>query len=166
MPMKKLKSLLALSCALLVALFAFGCTVPQSTEAQSTATSSRQYMADVNQMVEKLSTQLEGFQDAVSREDAVTMRTQADNAFQVLDELSAIEAPDELSELKKSYVKGADQLKGALNDYIDLYTEIASASASHPFDYSSYQDRISAIQDEYDEGVKTLEDADKSATEL
>lgn len=166
MPLKKMKSLCALACALLLALFAFGCTMPQTTDAQSTANSSRQYMTDVNQMVEKLSTQLDAFQDAVSREDAVTMRTQADNAFQILDQMAALEAPEELNDLKQSYTKGADQLKDALNQYIDLYTEIASANASHPFDYATYQDRLNSIQDKYNEGVQTLEDADKSATEL
>ena len=166
MSLKMVKNLCALACALMMGLFAFGCSMPQNPDAQSTAESSRQYMADVNQMVEKLSTQLDGFQDAVSREDAVTMRTQADNAFQILDEMAALEAPEELADLKKSYTQGADQLKSALNDYIDLYTEITTANASHPFDYSTYQDRLSDIQDKYNEGVQTLEDADKSATEL
>ncbi len=166
MSIRKINSLLALSFALVFALFMFGCAVPQASDGQTTADSSRQYMADVNQAVEKLSDQLNGFQDAVSREDAVTMRTQADNAFQTLDELAAIEAPAELDELKKSYVKGADQLKDALNDYIDLYTEIAAATDAHPFDYATYDERLKKIQEAYDEGVKTLEDADKSATEL
>ncbi len=159
----------AVVCAVVLSLFLAGCTAPQAAnqeEDKDQTLTSTQYMAKVNQLVEKLDERLQGFNEAVSREDAITMRTQADNAFAVLDEIAAIEPPEELKDLREQYIKGCDQLKDALNSYVTLYTELSNATQSEPFDYASYPDRIEQIQDQYDEGIKTLEDADKAATEL
>ena len=76
-----------------------GCMPQQQTSAASQAQSdNRAYMTQVNQTMETLQTRLNGFSDAVSRGDVVTMRTQADNAFKALDELDSQEAPDALGE--------------------------------------------------------------------
>lgn len=166
----KAKKIIAAVCMLLLAAMLAGCAAPQTANQQDSEEeqplTSSQYMSQVNQKVETLAERLQGFNEAVSREDAITMRTQADNAFAVLDEMAAIEAPEELDDLRDQYIKGCDQLKDALNSYVTLYTEIASANSSAAFDYSTYSDRIKQIQDQYDEGIKTLEDADKKATEL
>ena len=37
-------------------------------------------------------------------------------------------------------------MKDALNSYIDLYTEIDSATEAQPFDWSTYADRIAQIK--------------------
>ena len=142
-----------------------GCA-QQNSAATEEQTESRQYMAAVNQTVEELSDRLDGFEEAVARGDAVTMRTQADNAFKALDSLAAIEAPEALQEVQSGYVDGCNDLKGALSSYVDLYTEIDSATDDHPFDYSTYGDRVAAIQAQYDAGIDKLEAADKKATEL
>ena len=142
-----------------------GCA-QQSNTATEQQTESRQYMATVNQTVEELANRLESFEEAVSRGDAVTMRTQADNAFKTLDSLASIEVPEGLEEVQSGYVDGCNDLKEALNAYIALYTEIDSATDEHPFDYSTYNDRIAAIQNQYNDGIAKLEAADKKATEL
>ena len=142
-----------------------GCA-QQSNTATEQQTESRQYMATVNQTVEELATRLESFEEAVSRGDAVTMRTQADNAFKTLDSLASIEVPEGLEEVQSGYVDGCNDLKEALNADIALYTEIDSATDEHPFDYSTYNDRIAAIQNQYNDGIAKLEAADKKATEL
>lgn len=142
-----------------------GCA-QQGGAANEQQTASRQYMSSVNQTMEDLSNRLEGFEDAVARGDAVTMRTQADNAFKALDALAAIEAPEELSDVQAGYVDGCGKLKEALNAYVELYTEIDSATEEHPFDYASYADRLKSVQGLYDEGVSLLEETDKKATEL
>ena len=156
-------SLAALCVGALLALA--GCAAPHNpaTEAQ---TANRQYMAQVNQTMDDLSQKLEGFEDAVSRGDVVTMRTQADNAFKVLDSLAAIEAPEPLKEVQQDYVDGCASLKEALSGYVDLYTEVASATDEHPFDYATYDQRIKDIQGTYDQGIDQLKAADARAAEL
>lgn len=98
------------------------------------------------------------------------MRTQADNAFSTLDKLAAIEAPEDIKDLRDQYIKGCDQLKDALNAYIDLYSEMTAAKEeaessryNDPFNASDYSGRIEQIQEQYNEGIQTLEDADNSA---
>ncbi len=84
----------------------------------------------------------------------------------MINRISEIEAPEELGELKQKYVDGANQLKDAMSSYIDLYTEIDTATTRDPFDYDTYNDRISQIQAAYDAGIQTIKDADQSATEM
>ena len=123
----------------------------------------RQYMSQVNQAMDELQTRLESFSDAVSRDDVVGMRTQADNAFKALDELNGIEVPDALKDIQTDYVDGTNSLKDALNGYIDLYTEIESATDEQPFDWSTYDQRIADIQAKYDAGIDTLKKGDETA---
>ena len=91
------------------------------------------------------------------------MRTQADNAFKVLDDLSSLEAPEPLKDVAAGYVDGANSLKDALNSYIQLYTEIDGATASEPFDWSTYDSRLQTIQDAYNAGIDKLKAADEAA---
>lgn len=162
-----------LAIAAIIALVLSGCMAPpaaSNTEDGDKPLTSSEYMAQVNQTVKELDERLQSFNEAVSRQDPITMRTQADSAFAVLDKLAAIEAPEDIKDLRDQYVKGCDQLKEALNSYIDLYSEVsaekAKASSSRyydGFDASEYADRLGQIQAQYDEGIKTLEDADSSA---
>ena len=144
-----------------------GCSQQSSAETEQQA-ANRAYMSSVNQKIEELAERLTSFEDAVAREDVVTMRTQADNACAVIDERSAIEGPEGqgLEEVQQGYVDGCTTLRDALNAYIDLYTEIESATAEHPFDYATYDDRLAAIQAQYDEGVSKLKAADEKAASL
>lgn len=125
----------------------------------------REYITNVNNAMNDLKTRLEGFDDAVSRNDLVGMRTQADNAFKAIDTLKAIEAPEETKDIQTSYVDGTSDLKDALNLYIDLYTEIETATEAAPFDYSTYDSRLKEITDAYDSGISSLEAGDKKAAE-
>ena len=52
------------------------------------------------------------------------------------------------------------------NSYIELYTEIDSATEDQPFDYSTYDQRIQDIKKQYDEGIGKLQSGDNKATEL
>ncbi len=145
-----------------------GCAQPaaSSSAEEEAGPTSRSYMADMNQAVDDLKEKMASFTDAVAREDAVSMRVQADSAFAVVDQISEIEAPEELGELKQKYVDACYQLKDALNGYLALYTEIDTATTRNPFAYDTYADRIAALQEQYDAAVQALEDADKSATEM
>lgn len=146
-------------CASLVA----GCgstTVSTVTEEQQ---ANRDYMAQVNQKMESLGDDLDKFSDAVARQDIISMRTQAENAFKELDALAAVEAPEALADVHESYVSGVKNLREALSDYIDLYTEIQSATEQTPFDWSTYDQRVAAIQELYSDGLTALAHGDEVA---
>lgn len=140
----------------------FGCSAAGSGTSQQ-QNGNRQYMSQVNQVMDDLEIALANFNDAVSRDDVVGMQTQSDNALSTLDDLAGIEAPEDLADVKSGYEQGSDLLRTALNDYVALYTEIASATDDQPFDWSSYDARLAEIQKNYDEGIAKLKEADELA---
>lgn len=123
----------------------------------------RNYMSQVNQVMDDLESALANFTDAVSRDDVVGMQTQAENALATLDDLSGIEAPEDLADVKSGYEEGAGKLRDALNDYVALYTEISSSTDAQPFDWSTYDARLAEIQQGYDEGIAKLKETDELA---
>lgn len=153
-------------CAGVLMVAALGGCAQQETAATQQQSENRQYMTQVNQSMDDLKTRLESFTDAVSRGDVVGMRTQADNAFKAIDDLNNIDVPDALKDIQAEYVDGSNDLKDALNSYIELYTEIDSATEDQPFDYSTYDQRIQDIKKQYDEGIGKLQSGDNKATEL
>lgn len=141
-----------------------GCTGQTAGSEQQDV--NRQYLSQVNQVMDDLEISLASFTDAVSRNDVVGMQTQAENALSKLDSLDSIEAPEELSEVQQSYQDGTAQLREALSSYVALYTEISSATESQPFDWSTYDARLAEIQESYDAGIDALEAGDKAAAEV
>ena len=140
-----------------------GCAAGQQSAVNEEQQANRTYMSQVNEAMMQLDDDLDSFVDAVSRGDVVNMRTQADNAYKSLDKIKSLEAPEALSDIHKNYVEGTDKLREALDQYIDLYAKASSAGSS--FDWSKYDDQIKSIQKLYDEGVKALEEGDKTAAE-
>lgn len=127
---------------------------------------SRSFMASMNEAADTLQEKMGAFTDAVARQDLVSMRVQADAAYAIIDDMAAIEAPDELKDLQQKYIDGCGELKNALNGFMELYTEIDSATTRNPFDYSTYADRMAQLQGQYDAAVQALQEADQSATEM
>lgn len=123
----------------------------------------RNYMSQVNQVMDDLESALANFTDAVSRDDVVGMQTQEENALATLDDLSGIEAPEDLADVKSGYEEGAGKLRDALNDYVALYTEISSSTDAQPFDWSTYDARLAEIQQGYDDGIAKLKETDELA---
>lgn len=165
--MKRSKLIRVLAVAFAGVMCAFmlsGCMANNAANTQQA--DNRQYMAKVNQSMDDLQTRLDGFNDAVSRTDLVGMRTQADNAYKAIDDLAALTPPDALKDIQTSYVDGCNDIKDALNLYIDLYTEIENATEEQPFDYATYDSRLKEIQDKYDSGITKLGDGDTKAAEL
>lgn len=158
------KMAVALCAGVLMVAGLAGCAQPDSAANQQQS-ANRQYMTQVNQVMDDLQGKLDSFTDAVSRGDVVGMRTQADNAVKSIDELNKLEVPDELKDIQQDYVDGTGRLKDALNGYVDLYTEIDSATDDQPFDYSTYDQRIGDIQKQYDDGINKLKDGDSKAAE-
>ena len=141
--------------------------IPAATSGTASPTDEQQanrtYMSQVNETMVELDGNLDSFVDAVSRGDVVNMKTQADNAYKVLDKLSELEAPEALSDVHKKYVEGTQKLEEALDAYIQLYTEAEKAGKN--FEWSGYDERLKEIQDLYDSGIKALEEGDKAASE-
>lgn len=162
-----LRRITAIICICACALTIFGCTMPQqqgSSEQVDSVAQNRQYMSALNQMSTELSERLAGFTDAVSRNDTVGMRTQADDAFQVISKMKEQDAPEDLVGLKDGYIEACESLESALDSYITLYEDVVSSEA--PFDQAAYAERIKQIQEEYDKAAAQLEETDQMATEL
>ena len=159
------KVLVAMFAGVLMVAALGGCA-QQDTAAAQQQSENRQYMTQVNQTMDDLKSRLESFTDAVSRGDVVGMRTQADNAFKSIEDLNKIEAPEDMKKIQAEYVEGCNDLKDAMNAYIGLYSEIESATDDQPFDYGTYDERLKAIQDQYDKGIGKLQSGDNKASEL
>lgn len=144
-----------LSCGLLA-----GCANTGANNATEEQKANRAYMSQVNGIMAELDEGLDAFVAAVSRNDIVNMRSQAENAYQALDQLADLEAPEALADVQKGYVDGTAKLREALDGYIALYTDMDGGS----FDQATYDQRIADIQKLYDEGVAALEEADKTAS--
>lgn len=161
-----IRKTIAIACICALSLLALcGCADRNSGEASEAQKANRAYMSQVNEAMDALKADLGGFVDAVSRDDVVNMRTQADNAFKRIDKLEALTAPDALSDVHAKFIEGAKKLKSALDGYVALYAEIRSATDEKPFDWSNYESRIAAIQAQYNEGVSILEEGDKLAAD-
>ena len=166
--MKKSKFIrvVGVACAAVMAVVLLGGCAGQNNQATEQQKANRQYMTQVNQTMEDLAGKLDGFSDAVARGDLVTMRTQADNAFKSIEDLNKIEAPEDMKKIQAEYVEGCNDLKDAMNAYIGLYSEIESATDDQPFDYGTYDERLKAIQDQYDKGIGKLQSGENKASEL
>lgn len=147
--------------AALAACLMTGCFGGPAATMNEEQQANRAYMSQVNQTMEELDANLDGFVDAVSRGDVVNMRSQADSAYKTLDKLESLEVPDDMADIQESYTEGTEKLRKALDEYIELYTD-----ASNPdFNWSTYDKRIAEIQALYDEGVAALEAGDEAAAQ-
>lgn len=154
-------TVLALALACVLALCA--CSAPQAaTDQDDSVAANRQYMSSLNQMSEDLSGKLQDFADAASRNDLVSMRTQAGNAFQIIADMRDQDAPEDLSSLKDGYMEACDSLQTALSSFIDLYADAAAS----PMDRATYDARLQEVQGAYDAAIQKLEETDQAATEL
>lgn len=156
----------AVLCASVVMASVLGGCASQNTAATEQQSANRAYMTQANQKMDDLKSRLESFTDAVSRSDVVGMRTQAENAFKVIDDLNDISVPDAMKDIQQEYTDGTAALEDALSAYVDLYSEIDSATDAQPFDWSTYDQRMADIQKQYDEGIDKLQAGDNKATEL
>ena len=165
--MKRLLSLRVIALSLmLAALVALGACSTTTTSTESTRQAeNRAYMAEVNQIMDDLQSDLEAFNDAVSSDDLVSMRTQASQAFETIDQLESLEPTEDLEDVHEYYLAGCAYLEEALSLYIELYADIADATDDDPFDYSTYESRLQEIQDAYDSGIEQLEAGDTAAAE-
>ncbi len=163
------KAILASICAAALALAMLsmtGCAQPMQSQDETPVVTPSDYMVSLNASAEDLKSVLTEFSEAAANDDVFTMQTKADEASAVLDSMSELEAPEAMSEVKSKYGEAVSTLKGALSDYLELYLELDDAQhGGSAFDYSTYDNRLEAIQKQYDKGLNQLEDADKLASD-
>lgn len=123
-------------------------------------------MTKVNQAVEELNTRLGEFDEAVAQESVVNMRNKANSAFEAIDALAAIDTPDAMKDLQTNYVDGCNKLKDALNSYIDLYTEISSATEEGALRTSAPTTAREGNPRRLQRGIDKLKAADEEALKL
>jgi len=126
----------------------------------------RTYMTQVSQTMDTLKSDLAAFSQAVADDDIVSMNAQADNANRTIANLAALTPPDALKDVHSEYVSGCEELRNALSAYLDLYNAINAATDEEPFDYSTYEKRLSDIEDLYNSGISHLEKADQEAKDM
>ena len=151
---------------LAVSLFAVGCAGGPPLEGEEEPKTASDYMVDLNDRIVRLQAKLDEFAEAADEGRISAMQTKAQEAYEVLDEMADLEAPDDVSDLQDQYDDAASQLKGALEAYMTLYTEIYDSTQTGGFDYSTYSQRIEEVQKQYDDALTALEEADKQATKM
>lgn len=152
--------------AFMVAALVLSSCTPTTSAADKQAAENRSYMAQINQKMDDLNTRLASFNEAVTRNDLVSMRTQADNAFRVIDDLSKMTPPDNLKDIQNEYVSGCNDLKDSLNGFIALYSDVQNASTAQPFDYTTYNTRLDQVKQKYDSGIAHLKAGDEKAVNM
>lgn len=155
--------------ALLVACFTcvallIGCSSGTAAQANDPQTQNRQYMSNVNQIMEDISTEMDSFTTAVQEGEVISLSSQLDSVNESVEKLKSLEVPEAMQDIHASYVSGAEELQTALNDYVTLYEDI-KAPQSGSFDYSTYGERLAEIQEHYNAGITALQEADNKASE-
>lgn len=159
----KSRIILALTLCVTCLTLLVGCS-SNSAQSDDPQTQNRQYMASVSQIMNDINTQMEDFSDAIKDGEIISLSSQLNTVSSKIDDLKALKVPDAMKDIHSSYVKGAEELKAALDGYVSLYQDI-KAPASGSFDYSTYTSRLDEVQKHYDAGVEALKDADKKASE-
>ncbi len=119
----------------------------------------RQYMTSVNSIMDTIKTDLEGFSDVVKSGEVVSLDSQLKDVQKQVENLKALEAPEDLKSVHESYVLGAEELQTALKEYVDLYQKMKLEGGS------LNADSLASIQQHYDAGIAALKDADNKASQ-
>ena len=142
--------------------------IPQigETEEEKAQKAHREYMSQVNRLLDSLTLELDAFGDAVAEENAAKMNSHTDKVKAIIVELRAIKAPEGLAVVHNEYVTGCDELREALEAYVTLYTALNSATEEEPFDYATFNEELQKVKKKYDSGIKHLETGDAKALEM
>ena len=155
-------AMLAVACLSVVVLMASltSCVPAEQNQAQQ---ENRNYMSQLNSNMDELSDRLADFDKAVATGNVVSMKTQSDYAFKTIDKIENMTAPEPVKEIHNQYVKGSQDLKDALDQYVDLYTKVSESTKENPYNFDNYAKDLKSVQDSYNKGIQELKDADKAA---
>ena len=149
----------ALVCALLLS----GCA-SNAQQANDPQTLNRQYMANVNQIMDEIGAQMTEFSTIVKEGEVVSLGTQLAAINNSVDKLKALSVPDEMKDIQSDYLKGTEELQTAFAAYVDLYEDV-KAPENGTFDFATYGDRLNDVKSHYEAGIQALESADQKAAD-
>lgn len=145
------------------ALMLSGCA-SNAQQANDPQTLNRQYMANVNQIMDEIDAQMTEFSTIVKEGEAVSLSTQLAAINNSVDKLKALSVPDEMKDIQSDYLKGTEELQTAFAAYVDLYEDV-KAPENGTFDFATYGDRLNDVKSHYEAGIQALESADQKAAD-
>ena len=140
------------------------CAPAQSAVEKSEAYN-RQFMSQINSVVESYGEKLDEFSLAVSQGNVVNMTTLAQSSATITEDMKKIEESNDMEKIRDAYYDAMVELNGALGKYVSLYTNI-SALGDSPADASTIQSDLAEVQAAYDAGLQLLKDADELALSM
>ena len=150
---------IVLACALMLS----GCA-SNAQQANDPQTLNRQYMANVNQIMDEIDAQMTEFSTIVKEGEVVSLSTQLAAINNSVDKLKALSVPDEMKDIQSEYLKGTEELQTAFAAYVDLYEDV-KAPENGTFDFATYGDRLNDVKSHYEAGIQALESADQKAAD-
>lgn len=150
---------IVLACALMLS----GCA-SNAQQANDPQTLNRQYMANVNQIMDEIDAQMTEFSTIVKEGEVVSLSTQLAAINNSVDKLKALSVPDEMKDIQSDYLKGTEELQTAFAAYVDLYEDV-KAPENGTFDFATYGDRLNDVKSHYEAGIQALESADQKAAD-
>lgn len=150
---------LVLACALMLTGCASG-----TQQANDPQTLNRQYMANVNQIMDEIDAQMTEFSTIIKEGEVVSLSTQLANINNSVDKLKALSVPDDMKDIQSDYLKGTEELQTAFAAYVDLYEDV-KAPESGTFDFATYGDRLADVRSHYQAGIEALQSADQKAAD-
>ena len=150
---------IVLACALMLS----GCA-SNAQQANAPQTLNRQYMANVNQIMDEIDAQMTEFSTIVKEGEVVSLSTQLAAINNSVDKLKALSVPDEMKDIQSDYLKGTEELQTAFAAYVDLYEDV-KAPENGTFDFATYGDRLNDVKSHYEAGIQALESADQKAAD-
>ena len=150
---------IVLACALMLS----GCA-SNTQQANDPQTLNRQYMANVNQIMDEIDAQMTEFSTIVKEGEVVSLSTQLAAINNSVDKLKALSVPDEMKDIQSDYLKGTEELQTAFAAYVDLYEDV-KAPENGTFDFATYGDRLNDVKSHYEAGIQALESADQKAAD-
>lgn len=150
---------IVLACALMLS----GCA-SNAQQANDPQTLNRQYMANVNQIMDEIDAQMTEFSTIVKEGEVVSLSTQLAAINNSVDKLKALSVPDAMKDIQSDYLKGTEELQTAFAAYVDLYENV-KAPENGTFDFATYGDRLNDVKSHYEAGIQALESADQKAAD-
>ena len=150
---------IVLACALMLS----GCA-SNAQQANDPQTLNRQYMANVNQIMDEIDAQMTEFSTLVKEGEVVSLSTQLAAINNSVDKLKALSVPDAMKDIQSDYLKGTEELQTAFAAYVDLYEDV-KAPENGTFDFATYGDRLNDVKSHYEAGIQALESADQKAAD-
>lgn len=147
----------ALLCALCLAAL-MGCG-GSASDAEAAA-NNRAYLSQANTAMMQVNADLASFAEAAAAGDVVTMEQTSNAAMRDMQAFEGLTPPESMAAIHDEYAAGCESLRGALQAYVQLYRD------SPNLDEGAFNERATAIQQQYDEGLARIQQGDKMVVDL